>query len=137
MHDIGKINIPAEIPVKPTRLNEMEYGLVEYHAQASFEILKGIKFPWPIALMAQHHHEILDGTGYPQGLKNGDILFGSRILAVADVVEAMSSHRPYRPGLGIEATLNEIRKGRGTAFEPVVVDACLKIFDDGRFSFNK
>ncbi len=137
VHDIGKINIPAEILVKPTRLSELEYGMVKYHAQASHEILKGIKFSWPIAEMAHQHHERVDGTGYPDGLKGDDILLGARILAVADVVEAMSSHRPYRPGLGIDAALNEVKKGKSTLYDPTVVDACLKLFSDCHFEFSK
>ncbi|MBU1424016.1 MAG: HD domain-containing protein [Gammaproteobacteria bacterium] len=136
VHDIGKINVPAEILVKPGKLNEMEYALVKNHVVSSYEILKGIKFPWPLADMVKQHHERLDGSGYPHGLNNGAILFGARILAVADVVEAMSSHRPYRPGLGTEAALEEIEKGRVRLFDEAVVDACLKLFRDGRFVFN-
>lgn len=135
VHDIGKINIPAEILVKPGKLNEMEYALVRNHVVASYEILKGIKFPWPIAEMVHQHHERLDGSGYPLGLQDGDILFGGRILAVADVVEAMSSHRPYRPSLGIEIALNEIEKGKGKIYDEAVVDACLKLFREGRFKY--
>ena len=136
VHDIGKINVPAEILVKPGRLNEMEYTLVKNHVTASYEILKDIKFPWPVADIVHQHHERLDGSGYPLGLKNGDILFGGRILAVADVVEAMSSHRPYRPGLGVEVALNEIEKGRGVLYDAAVADACLKLFREGRFQFG-
>ncbi len=135
VHDIGKIQVPAEMLVKPGRLSEIEYSLMKFHAEASYEILKGVNFPWPIAEMARQHHERMDGTGYPQGLQGGDILVGSRILAVADVVEAMSSHRPYRPSLGIEAALNEIEKGSGTLYDPAVVKACLQIFSEGRFKF--
>ncbi len=136
VHDIGKINVPAEILVRPGRLNEIEFALVKNHAASSYDILKGIKFPWPIAEIAHQHHERLDGTGYPQGLKGGDILFGARIMAVADVVEAMSSHRPYRPGLGIDAALKEIETGRGIIYDADVVDACLKLFKEERFKFS-
>lgn len=134
VHDIGKINVPAEILVKPGKLKPTEYELVKYHVEASYEILKGIRFPWPIAVMVHQHHERLDGSGYPLGLSDGNILFGSRIMAVADVVEAMSSHRPYRPGLGIEAALQEIERGRGTIYDAAVVDACLKLFHEKLYS---
>ncbi len=135
VHDIGKIKIPAEILVKPSRLSNMEFELVKQHAAAGYEILKNIRFPWPIADMVHQHHERMDGSGYPLGLKGGEILFRSRILAVADVVEAMSSHRPYRPGLGEVAALDEIKNGRGTHYDEVVVDVCLKLFGEGRFKF--
>lgn len=136
VHDIGKLTIPAEILVKPGKLSDIEYALVKGHVQASYEILKEIKFPWPIAMMAQQHHERINGTGYPLGLKDGDILFGGRIMAVADVVEAMSSHRPYRAGLGMEAALAEIEKGKNSLYDASVVDACLRLFRDGRFKFD-
>lgn len=135
VHDIGKINVPAEILVKPGRLNDMELGIVKNHAAAGYEILKDIKFPWPIADMVHQHHERIDGSGYPQGLKDGDIVFGARILAVADVVEAMTSHRPYRPGLGIEVALSEIQRGKGDIYDSVVVEACMKLFNEGLFKF--
>jgi PAS domain S-box-containing protein len=135
VHDIGKISVPAEILNKPTRLSEMEMAIVKKHVSDTYTILKGIQFPWPIADMARQHHERLDGTGYPLGLKGDDILFGSRIMAVADVVEAMSSHRPYRPGRGIQAALEEIRKGRATIYDASVVDACCKLFDAGLATF--
>lgn len=127
VHDLGKIAIPAEILSKPSRLNEVEYSFIKTHSKAGFEILKDISFPWPVAQMVLQHHERLDGSGYPQGLKDGDILLESRILAVADVVEAMASHRPYRPGLGIEAALEEIRSKRGVLYDAVVVDATLRL----------
>jgi len=136
VHNIGKIQVPAEILVKPGRLNDIEYSLVKSHVTSSYEILKDIKFPWPIADMVHQHHERMDGSGYPLKLKDGEILFGARILAVADVVEAMSSHRPYRPSLGIEVALKEIERGRGTAYDEVVVDACLKLFSEERFKFE-
>lgn len=137
VHDIGKIQVPAEILVKPGRLNDIEYSLVKSHVASSYEILKDIKFPWPIADMVHQHHERMDGSGYPLKLKDGEILFGARILAVADVVEAMSSHRPYRPSLGIEVALKEIERGRATIYDEVIVDACLKLFSEGRFKFEK
>ena len=134
IHDLGKITVPAEILAKPGRLTNIEFMLIKAHAQAGYDILKDISFPWPIATIVWQHHERLDGTGYPQGLKSDQILLESRIMAVADVVEAMGSHRPYRPSLGIEATLAEIERGRGTAYDPAVADACLKLFHEGRFT---
>jgi len=136
IHDLGKIQVPAEILSKPNRLTDIEFALIKAHAQTGYDILKGIAFPWPIANIVLQHHERLDGSGYPQGLKGDQILLGSRIIAVADVVEAMASHRPYRPSLGIDAALAEIERGRGTAYDPAAVDACLKLFREGRFTFQ-
>jgi len=133
IHDLGKISIPAEILSKPGKLTDIELMLVKNHARAGYDILKNIKFPWPIATMVWQHHERMDGSGYPQGLKGEEILLESRILAVADVVEAMASHRPYRAALGVEAALNEIERGRGSIYDAAVVDACLKLFREGRF----
>jgi PAS domain S-box-containing protein len=133
IHDLGKIRVPAEILSKPGRLNPIEYELVKGHAQTGYDILKDIQFPWPIAQMVMQHHERLDGTGYPQGLKGEQILIEARILAVADVVEAMSSHRPYRPGLGVDAALEEIGKHRGILYDPLVVDSCIALFRDNKF----
>lgn len=131
VHDLGKITVPAEILAKPGRLSEIEYQLIQAHPQAGYEILKDINFPWPIARIVREHHERMDGSGYPRGIKGGDILLESRIVAVADVVEAMASHRPYRPSLGIETALSEIERGRGTAYDANVVDACVRLFRDG------
>jgi HD-GYP domain-containing protein (c-di-GMP phosphodiesterase class II) len=128
VHDLGKIRIPAEILSKPSRLNEIEYSLIKMHPQAGYDILKEVDFSWPIAEMVLQHHERMDGSGYPQGLKGEEILLGARILVVADVVEAMSSHRPYRPGLGVDAALAEINRGRGTQYDPQVVDASVALF---------
>jgi PAS domain S-box-containing protein/putative nucleotidyltransferase with HDIG domain len=128
LHDVGKIAIPAEILSKPTRLTKNEFELVKQHAQQSYEILKGVDFPWPVAEAAWQHHERLDGSGYPRGLMDGAIILEARVLAVADTVEAMSSHRPYRPGLGIDKALAEIERGRGTLYDPAVADACLSLF---------
>jgi HD-GYP domain-containing protein (c-di-GMP phosphodiesterase class II) len=133
VHDLGKIRIPAEILSKPSRLNEIEYSLIKMHPQAGYDILKGVDFSWPIAQMVLQHHERMDGSGYPQGLKGEEILPGARILIVADVVEAMSSHRPYRPGLGIEAALEEIIRGRGMHYDPQVVDACVVLLREKRY----
>ncbi|ATX79008.1 PAS domain S-box-containing protein/HDIG domain-containing protein [Mariprofundus aestuarium] len=136
IHDIGKIQLPAEILSKPGRLSSIEFQLIQSHPQASYEILKDISFPWPVAEVAHQHHERIDGSGYPQGLKGEDICLEARIVAVADVVEAMNSHRPYRPGLGIDSALEEIREGRGSRYDEAVVDACLKLFAGKGFEFS-
>ncbi|MEW5903252.1 MAG: HD domain-containing phosphohydrolase [Pseudomonadota bacterium] len=133
VHDLGKIRVPAEILSNPGRLSEIEYSLIKVHPQAGYDILKGIDFSWPIAQMVLQHHERMDGSGYPQGLKGEAILLGARILSVADVVEAMSSHRPYRAGLGMESALNEIAGGRGTRYDAPVVDACIALVRAGGY----
>ncbi|HQT26759.1 MAG TPA: HD-GYP domain-containing protein [Burkholderiales bacterium] len=137
VHDLGKIHIPAEILSKPSRLGELEYSMIKIHPQAGYDILKGIDFPWPIAKIVLQHHERLDGSGYPGGLSGDDILLEARILSVADVVESMTSHRPYRPGLGLGAALDEIEKGRGSRYDPEAVDSCLRLFREHRFEFEK
>jgi putative nucleotidyltransferase with HDIG domain len=136
IHDIGKIYLPAEILSKPVKLTDLEYELVKSHTQVGYDILKGIEFPWPVAEMAYQHHERLDGSGYPQGLKDDEICLEARIAAVADVVEAISGYRPYRPALGIDAALEEITKHRGVLYDPVVVDTCLKLFREKSFDFE-
>ena len=128
IHDIGKIAIPAEILSKPTTLTGIEYSLIKTHAQQGYDILKDIEFPWPVAEVIVQHHERLDGSGYPQGLRGEAIILEARILAVADVVEAIATHRPYRPARGIEHALEEIRKNRGILYDADVVDACLRLF---------
>ena len=128
LHDIGKMAVPAEILAKPGKLKEFEFGVVKMHAETSYEILRGIEFQWPVAEIAYQHHERCDGTGYPRGLKGDEILLEARILAVADVVEAMSSHRPYRPALELEVALEEVESGSGTLYDPEVCDACLRLF---------
>lgn len=130
-HDIGKIKIPSEILTKPTRLSPNEYKLIKAHPQISYEILKGIDFPWPIAAIAQQHHERIDGSGYPLGLKGDEICHEAKLVAVADVVEAISSHRPYRPGLGLDKAREEINRGRGLIYDTESVDACLCLLSDG------
>lgn len=137
VHDLGKIGTPVEILNRPGKLSAVEFALIKQHAEAGYEILRNVEFPWPIADIVRQHHERLDGSGYPHGLKDGAILPEARILAVADVVEAMASHRPYRPGLGIERALQEIERGRGTLYDAPVVDACVKLFREGRFSFEQ
>lgn len=136
IHDIGKIYVPAEILSKPTKLTELEYTIIKTHPQAGYEILKNIEFPWPIAEIVLQHHERINGSGYPQALKNGQILLEARILAVADVVEAMSSHRPYRPSFGIDKALDEIKANKGILYDSEVVEACLRLFAEARFSFE-
>lgn len=136
IHDLGKIGIPAEILVKPTKLSTMEYGLVKDHVDIGLKILKNVDFPWPIAEIIWQHHERLDGSGYPRGLMGEELILESRILAVADVVEAMASHRPYRPALGIDAALNEIISHRGIRFDPQVVDACVSLFKEKEFEIS-
>ncbi len=130
MHDVGKIAVPAEILSKPGKLTKPEYELVKSHAERGYEILKGFEFPWPVAEIAWQHHERLDGSGYPRGLKGDEILLDARIVAVADTIEAMSSHRPFRPGLGIDQALAEISKGAGTLYDQQAVDACRRLFID-------
>ncbi|MGA9756694.1 MAG: HD domain-containing phosphohydrolase [Desulfobaccales bacterium] len=136
LHDIGKVAVPAEILSKPGELSEMELNLIKAHPQVGYDILKDIEFPWPIALAVLQHHERLDGSGYPQGLTAPDILLEARILAVADVVEAMASRRPYRPALGIDQALEEISRNRGVLYDPEVVDICVKLFTEKTFQFD-
>ncbi len=136
IHDLGKISIPAEILSKPTKLSVIEYRLIQGHPQIGYDILKGIEFPWPVAEVVLQHHERLNGSGYPQGLKGQDISREARILMVADVVEAMASYRPYRPALGIEAALEEIEKNKGILYDPEVADICLKLFREKKFEFE-
>ncbi len=135
IHDIGKIAMPAEILAKPARLTKTEFQLVKDHPRIGFEIVKSIDFPWPVAHIILQHHERMDGSGYPEGLLGDAILLEARILAVADVVEALSSHRPYRPDHGIEKALEEIRRGRGIRYDMRVVDTCIKLFRERHFSF--
>jgi len=135
VHDVGKISVPAEILNKPIKLTEIEFNLIKDHSQVGYDILKSIEFPWPIEKIVLQHHERLDGSGYPRGLKGEDIIIEARIIGVADVVEAMSSHRPYRPALGIDAALEEISKNKGILYDPEVVNICLKLFKEKEFKF--
>jgi putative nucleotidyltransferase with HDIG domain len=136
IHDIGKIHIPSDILNKPGKLRDMEWELIRIHAQGSYDILKNIEFPWPIAQIALQHHERLDGSGYPKGLSGDQILLEAKILAVADVVDAMSSDRPYRPALGIEKALEEISQNKGVLYDPNIVDACLKLFNKNGYKIE-
>ena len=128
IHDIGKLSVPSEILTKPTRLTDLEFSLIKEHAQNGYEMLKNVESPWPLAEIVLQHHERINGTGYPRNLKVDNILMAARIMAVADVVEAMSSHRPYRASLGIDAALEEIEKNKGILYDETVVDACLRLF---------
>ena len=133
IHDLGKISVPSEILSKPRILNDTEFAIVKEHPQKGYDILKDVDFDWPVAEMVLQHHERLDGSGYPRGLKDGEILLQARILAVADVVEAMASHRPYRPTLGLEAALDEITLNKGKLYDPEAVDACLRLFREKHY----
>lgn len=135
IHDIGKISVPAEILSKPCTLSPIEFGLIKVHPQAGYDILRGIDFPWPIDQIILQHHERMDGTGYPEGLKGGEILLMARILTVADVVEAMAFHRPYRPGFGIDVALEEIASGKGVLYDPDAVEACVRLFREQRYEW--
>jgi len=137
LHDIGKIYIPIDILNRPGRLNNIEIDLIRTHSKVGYDILKTVNFPWPVAQIVLQHHERQDGSGYPQGLSSEEILIEARILAVADVIEAMSSHRPYRPALGIDTALEEISKNSGILYDPKVVDVCLKLFKGKNFKFEK
>ncbi|MCX5814298.1 MAG: PAS domain S-box protein [Proteobacteria bacterium] len=136
IHDIGKISVPAEILVKPGKLLDIEMSLIKVHSQSGYDILKDVELPYPIAEIVLQHHERLDGSGYPQGLKNGQILLESQIISVADVVEAIASHRPYRPALGVEVALEEIEKNKGNLYDAGVVDVCIKLFREKEFKFE-
>jgi PAS domain S-box-containing protein len=136
IHDLGKLYVPAEILSKPGRLSPVEFELVKQHPQAGYDIIRAIEFPWPVARMVLEHHERLDGSGYPNRLMGDAILFEARILAVADVVESMSSHRPYRPALGPDSALEEIERNRGRLYDAAAVDACLRLFKDKGFSLD-
>ncbi len=136
VHDIGKIYVPAEILTRPGKLSAVEFELIKIHSETGYTILKDVEYPWPIAETVYQHHERLDGSGYPRKLGGEDIILEARIISVADVVEAIASHRPYRPALGLDVALEEIKKGRERQFDPAVVDACLAVFDEG-FAFTE
>jgi len=136
IHDIGKISVPAEVLSNPGQLRDFQWGLIKAHPQIGYEILKAVEFPWPVAQIVLQHHERINRSGYPDGLSGEEILLEARILAVADVVEAMVSHRPYRSALGIDKALEEISKNRGVLYDPEVVNACLKLFAEKGFEFE-
>lgn len=135
IHDIGKIHVPAEILSFPGPLPEIEFALIRTHPEVGYQILKNVNFPWPVAEMVFQHHEHLDGSGYPRGLRGDEIMVGARIITVADVVEAIALYRPYRPGLGVDTALDEITRNRGTHYDPQVVDACLDLFRNQGYAF--
>lgn len=136
LHDIGKIYVPAEILSKPGQISEAEYTIIKTHSQVGHDILKTIEFPWPVSRIVLQHHERIDGSGYPLGLKGNEILLEAKILAVADVLEAMATHRPYRPALSVQESLDEITRNRGKLYDPEVVDICLRLFKEKRFKFE-
>jgi HD-GYP domain-containing protein (c-di-GMP phosphodiesterase class II) len=135
IHDIGKVYIPAEILNRPGRLTPAEYKLVKSHPEVGYDIVKEVKYPWPVGQMILQHQERMDGSGYPKSLKNEEIILEARIIAVADVVEAMSSHRPYRPALGTEKALAEITANRGKLYDATVVDSCIRLLKVNDFQF--
>ena len=135
IHDIGKLSVPAEILSKPTKLTDIEYALIKEHPRRGYELLRDVESPWPLAQIVLQHHERLDGSGYPEGRKGDEIILEARIMAVADVVEAMASHRPYRPGLGLKAALEEISRNRSRLYDAAVVDACLSLFHERNYQF--
>jgi putative nucleotidyltransferase with HDIG domain len=137
IHDIGKICVPAEILCKPGRITEAEYSIIREHARTGYNILKGIDFPWPVALAVLQHHERMDGSGYPGQLSGEDIILEAKVIAVADVVESMASNRPYRPSLGIDKALTEISQQRSILYDAVVVDACLKLVNEKKFKLDE
>lgn len=136
IHDIGKIYVPGEILNRPGKINKPEFDLIKLHSEIGREIISGIDFPWDIEKMIAQHHERLDGSGYPNGLKGDEIIVEARIIAVSDVVEAISSHRPYRPALGIGTALEEIKEGRGIKYDPEVVDFCVELFERREFHWG-
>lgn len=136
IHDVGKIRVPSDILSKPGRISKAEFELIKEHPETGYEILSKIEFPWSVADIVLQHHERMDGSGYPQGLKGNDILLASRIVGVADVVEAMTYHRPYREALGLHAALDEIKKNKGILYDPEVVDACIRIFLEKGFKLT-
>ena len=136
LHDLGKITIPAEILTRPGKLNALEYGIIQNHVQAGFDIIKKIECPWPLADIVLQHHERMDGSGYPNGLSGNEILLEARILAVADVFETISSHRPYRPSLGINKAVEEIVSNKGILYDEAVVDVCSALFEEKNFKFK-
>lgn len=136
VHDIGKVYVPAEFLNRPGKLTDVEFAIIKTHPKVGFDILDPVDFPWPVSTIVHQHHERLDGTGYPLGLSGEDILLEARIMAVADVVDAISSHRPYRPGHGVAVALEEIRDNAGTHFDPAVVEACLHLFSDEKFTLD-
>ncbi len=136
LHDIGKVTVPTEILTKPGKLSRIEISMIQDHPKVAFDILKNVEFDWPIARIVVQHHERLDGSGYPDGISGKDILMEAKVLAVADVVEAMSSDRPYRPALGVEKALAELARGDGTLYDSEVVRACKTVLNERGFKIE-
>ena len=137
IHDVGKISVPLEILSNPNGITELEYGIIKAHPQIGYDILKAVEFPWPVAEIVLQHSERLDGSGYPQELSGDEILLEARIIGVADVVDAMASHQPYRSALGIHEALEEISQNSGVLYDPGAVGACLKLFKQKGFEFEQ
>ncbi len=135
LHDLGKIAVPTEILSKPGKISDLEMSIIKTHPQIGYDLLSKIKFPWPVAKTILEHHERMDGSGYPFRLNGSEIILEARIIAVADVVEAISSHRPYRPSLGIQTAIDEITSHKGLLYDPEIVDACLAVINEGQVSF--
>ena len=137
LHDVGKVAVPAEILSKPGKISQYEFNIIKTHPQVGYGILKRVEFPWPVTQAILQHHERLNGSGYPEGISGEDIIIEARILGVADVVEAMSSHRPYRPALGLDSALAEISRESGILYDYKVVGACLRLFQKNEFEFER
>ncbi len=137
IHDVGKIQVPAEVLTKPGALTDAQFGLITSHPQTGCDVLSSIDFPWPVGQIVLQHHERMDGSGYPAGLAGEEIILEARILAVADVVEAVTSHRPYREALSVDRALQEISRSKGTLYDGEVVDACCRLFREKGFSFDR
>ena len=136
LHDLGKIAVPSEILTRPGQLNDLEYGIIKSHVQTGYDILNKVEFPWPLADIVMQHHERLDGSGYPNGLNGDEIMFEAKILAVADVFETISSHRPYRPSLGINCAIEELLTNKGILYDEDVVKACISLMEEKKFEFE-
>ena len=136
LHDLGKIYVPAEFLSKPGKLTDIEHDLLKTHPKVGYDILKEIEFPWPVAETVLQHHENMDGSGYPNGLTGDEIIVEARIISVADTTEAMASHRPYRPALGVDMALEEITRHKGTLYDSIVVDTCLQLFSEKENLFD-
>ncbi len=136
LHDVGRLSLPQELLNKPGKLTNTEFQLIKTHSQTGYDILKPVEFPWPIADIVVQHHERMNGSGYPSGIKEDELLMEARILGVADVVEAMNSYRPYRAPLGIDKALEQISRNRGILYDPNVVDACVRLFTEKGFEFQ-
>jgi putative nucleotidyltransferase with HDIG domain len=136
LHDLGKISVPSEILTKPSKLNAVEFEIIKSHVEYGYGVLRKLDLPWPVADIVKQHHERLDGSGYPDGLSGDEIMIEAKVLAAADVVEAMTSHRPYRPGLGLELACEEIDAQKGIKFDEKIVEATLELFTKDKYMFE-